>query len=863
MSATTVTAPGFAGPGGRALAGRLRGLWRGPARDPAWARPGLLGLLAVTGVLYLFNLSRNAYANDFYAAAVQAGTRSWKAFFFGSFDSSNFITVDKTPASLWVDEIFARVFGFSSWTLLAPQALEGVATVLVLYLAVRRWFGPGAGLIAGLACALTPVAALIFRFNNPDALLTLLMSASGYSVQRAVERKQGALRWLLLAGLLLGFAFLAKMLQAFLVLPGFALAYLMAGPTGLARRIWAVLASGLAVIAGAGWWVAIAELWPAGSRPYFGGSTNNNILELALGYNGLGRLDGVETGSIGFNSSSVAGFGGGGANFGGANFGGANFGGANFGGANFGGATGIFRLFQSEFGGQVSWLIPAALISLAALLWAARPRAWRPRRARWHMAGGVPGPAAAGTATPVTRMRAFAAIWGGWLIVTGLVFSYMQGIIHPYYMVALAPAIGALVGVGAMSLWQARLGWAGRITAMIAILVTAWWSSELLDRTPHWLPWLRVVVIVSGFAGAAAVLVTGLLATGLLAGLPGLRTRRAGLTGWRGAPRGQDEPGELSGRDALSAADAADGLDVPEILSMGDEAGRLDVRAPSRARGGGRAVATAAVVATGAALVAGLAGPLAYTLDTVNTSYTGALPSAGPAVTGAFGGRGGPGGFGGAGGFGGFGGGGFRGVPGGGTGTGGTGTFPGGGTGGIPGGGFPGGSAGTGTGAGNGTGTGTGTGNFPSFPRRGGTGTGGGSGSGFGGGGGGGGGLGGGGLSGDTQVSSALVKLLETDASKYRWIAATEGSQEAAPIELATGGLAVVAIGGFNGSDPSPTLAQFESMVAAHEIHYYVGRGTQSFGGGPGSSSIASWVTAHYTAQTVGGVTVYDLTKPS
>lgn len=841
MSATTVTAPGLAVSAGRGLTGRLRALWRGPGRDPAWARPGLLGLLAVTGVLYLFNLSRNAYANDFYAAAVQAGTRSWKAFFFGSFDSSNFITVDKTPASLWVDEIFARVFGFSSWTLLAPQALEGVLTVLVLYLAVRRWFGPGAGLIAGLACALTPVAALIFRFNNPDALLTLLMTVSGYSVMRAVERRRGALRWLLLAGLLLGFAFLAKMLQAFLVLPGFALAYLVAGPAGLPRRIWHVLASGLAVIAGAGWWVAIAELWPAGSRPYFGGSTNNNILELALGYNGLGRLDGVETGSIGFNSSSVAGFGGG------------------PGGGGFGGATGIFRLFQSEFGGQVSWLIPAALISLAALLWVARPQAWRPRRARWQTTGGVPsgtGPSDSGaeTATPVTRMRAFAAIWGGWLIVTGLVFSYMQGIIHPYYMVALAPAIGALVGVGAMSLWQARLGWAGRVAAMIAILVTAWWSNELLDRTPHWLPWLRATVIAAGIAGAAAVLVTGLLVTGLLASgpvaaLPGLRARRARLAGWRGTPLAPDEPGERDDRDALSATDTADGLDVPEILSVGDEAGRLDVpapsRAPSRARGGGRAVAAAAVVATGAALVAGLAGPLAYTLDTVNTSYTGALPSAGPAVTGAFGGRGGfPGGFGGAGG-------GFRGFRGGGTGTGGTGTFPGGGTGGggFPGGGFPGGSAGTGTGAGNGTGTGTGggfAGGFPGGP-----------------GGGGAGGVGGGGLSGNTQVSSALVKLLETDASKYRWIAATEGSQEAAPIELATGGLAVVAIGGFNGSDPAPTLAQFESMVAAHEIHYYVGRGAQSFGGGAGSSSITSWVAAHYTAQTVGGVTVYDLTKPS
>jgi 4-amino-4-deoxy-L-arabinose transferase-like glycosyltransferase len=697
VSATAVTTPAYAGPPGRGLPAGLRRLWRGPTRDPAWARPALLALLLVTGLLYLADLGRNGYANDFYAAAVQAGTRSWKAFFFGSFDASNFITVDKTPASLWVDEIFARVFGFSSWTLLVPQALEGIGAVWLLFLAVRRWFGPGAGLVAGVAFALTPAAALIFRFNNPDALLTLLMTAAGYCVQLAVERRHGALRWLAFAGLLLGFAFLAKMLQAFLVLPGFAIAYLVAAPVGWPRRIWHVLVAGLAMIVGAGWWVAIAQLWPAASRPYFGGSTNNNILELAFGYNGLGRLNGVETGSIGFNSSSVGGAGA---------------------GANFGGATGIFRLFQSEFGGQVSWLLPAALISLVALVWAARP-----------------GKGAGGGS--LTRMRAFAAVWGGWLLVTGLVFSFMQGIIHPYYMVALAPAIGALVGVGAAALWQARVGWAGRATAAVAVAVTAWWSYELLDRTPGWLPWLRWVMLA-----AAAVAVLALGATAVLAS--------------RAAPR------------------------------WGPTA--------------------AAVTATGAALVAGLAGPLAYTVYTVNTSYTGSIPSAGPTVTGAFGGPGG------------------RCL-----------------------GGFPGG-AGTGTGGGaraGGAAPGSG------FRRRAAGGTGG-----FGGG-------GAGGLSGSTAVSSALVKLLEQGASGYRWIAATEGTQEAAPIELATGGLPVVAIGGFNGSDPSPTLSQFEAMVAKHEIHYYVGQGANSFGGGSGSASIASWVSAHYTAQTVGGSTVYDLTKPT
>ena len=166
---------------------QLRRLLRGPETDPRWSRPALLGLLALTAVLYLWDVTRNGWANDFYAAAVDAGTKSWKAFFFGSLDQSNFITVDKTPASLWVMEISGRIFGFSQWSMLVPQALEGVGSVLLLFAAVRRWFGPPAGLIAGLVLALTPVAVLMFRFNNPDSLLVLLMTAAAYTLIRAIE----------------------------------------------------------------------------------------------------------------------------------------------------------------------------------------------------------------------------------------------------------------------------------------------------------------------------------------------------------------------------------------------------------------------------------------------------------------------------------------------------------------------------------------------------------------------------------------------------------------------------------------------------------------------------------------------------
>src|SRR4029453_10743727 len=249
--------------------GRLARLVRGRAEDPAWVRPSLLGLLATTAWLYLWALSASGWANDFYSAAAQAASQSWKAFFFGSSDASNFITVDKPPAALWVMGLSARLFGVNAWSLLVPQALMGVATVALLYGCVRRWFGRAAGLLAGAVTALTPVATLIFRFNNPDALLVLLLVAAAYAVVRALE--DGATRWLVLAGALVGLAFLAKQLQTLLVVPAFALVYLAAAPGSLGRRLGQLVAAGAAMVAAAGWWVAIVELTPASMRPYIGG----------------------------------------------------------------------------------------------------------------------------------------------------------------------------------------------------------------------------------------------------------------------------------------------------------------------------------------------------------------------------------------------------------------------------------------------------------------------------------------------------------------------------------------------------------------------------------------------------------------
>lgn len=458
---------------------RLQRLWRGPGADPSWARPAMFGLLLATLVLYTWNLTASGYANSFYSAAVQAGSDSWKAFFFGSSDAASSITVDKPPASLWVMALSVRVLGLSSFAILLPQALMGVATVGVVYATVKRQFGAAAGLIGGAVVALTPVAALMFTFNNPDALLTLLMTLGAWATVKAIE--QASPRWMMIVGVLIGLGFLTKTLQVLLVVPFFGLAYLIAAPTTLRKRIIHSLLAVGAMVLSAGWWVAIVELIPASARPYIGGSQSNSFLELTFGYNGLGRISGDETGSVG---------GGGGGGGGGGNW----------------GATGLFRMFSSSVGDQISWLIPSALVLLAAGLWV------RGRRPRTDL------------------RRAAYLVWGGWLVVTMLVFSFMAGIFHEYYTVALAPAIGALVGMGAVEAWQRRSNGVGTIVLSVATAAAATWSFILLSRTTAYGDWLRISVLAVGMAAALLMLATRwihvravplVLAGALVAGLAG------------------------------------------------------------------------------------------------------------------------------------------------------------------------------------------------------------------------------------------------------------------------------------------------------------------------------------------------------
>ncbi|MER7703750.1 glycosyltransferase family 39 protein [Kitasatospora sp. NPDC097605] len=758
--------PPPAGPRGPASwAERLRTLpartWRGRVDDPRWVRPALLALLAATAVLYLWGLSASGWANSFYSAAAQAGSQSWQAFFYGSSDAGNFITVDKPPLALWPMALSARVFGLSSWSVLAPQALMAVGTVAVLYATVRRRFSPLAGLLAGAVFALTPVAALMFRFNNPDALLVLLLTLAAYGLLRAVEA--AGTRWLVFTGVMFGLAFLTKTLQAFLVLPAFALIYLVVAPTGLWRRVRGLLAGGLAMVLAGGWWVAVVELVPASARPYIGGSQDNSFLSLTFGYNGFGRLNGNETGSVGGGRNRMPA--GAEAVFGGAPGGAAGAAGGPPGGMRGGGGwgeTGISRLFDGDIGGQIAWLLPAALILLLVGLWATRRH---PR--------------------PDTARAAF-LVWGGWLLCTALTFSFMSGIFHQYYTVALAPAVAALVGMGVDGLWRARhrLPYAAVLAGTLA--VTAVWAYVLLGRSKDFLPWLRPAVLVGGLLAAVALLVAG----------------------------------PLAARLARRADGSADGS------ANGVPAG------PSRLAG--RLAAVAGLVGAAAAL----GGPAAYAVETVKTPHQGSIVLAGPAVEGGFGpgGRRGPGGAGG--------GpvlwqngrmvapqqdGGQDGVPG----------LPqqdGGRTGRTP------------NGAG-GQGPYAFTGGGP-------------------------GGMGG--LLNGAKVSTEAADLLKQGADDYRWAAATGGSQNAASYQLASG-VPVMALGGFNGTDPSLSLSAFQQYVREGKVHWFIGdaspRGTAGGrtngapGGQDGESSqaqaaqIEEWVASHYTARTVGGSTFYDLSR--
>ncbi|GAA2204714.1 glycosyltransferase family 39 protein [Nonomuraea monospora] len=454
-------------PGHRAAAGRgaLARAFLGAQDDPRWSRPAMWAVLVVAFVLYAWALSGNA--NEYYAAAILSGTKSWKAFFFGAIDAGSFITVDKPPLALWVMGLSARIFGYGTWSMLLPQALAGVAAIGLVHSAVRRAFASQAGaagrvaaLVAAVVMTLTPITVAINRDNNPDTVLVLLLVLSAWFCLEAL--RTGRMRSLLLAAFFVGLGFNAKMLQAYLVVPALALAYLVCAGVPWLKRVGHLLAAGVVLVVSSAWWMVITDLWPKDSRPYIGGSTDNTVWDLVIGYNGLGRVFGQGRGN----------------------------GGGGGGGGGFGGESGAGRLFNDVLAGQISWLLPLCVVALALAI------LLRVRR----LNGGGPSGAAW-------------LVWGGWLAVHYVVFSFSSGTFHPYYTTAMAPAVAALAGMGVVVMWEAyRRSRAWAWVLPVAVALTGGWSFVVLRRTPDWLPWLAWVVLGATLVAVVALVLARLRA---------------------------------------------------------------------------------------------------------------------------------------------------------------------------------------------------------------------------------------------------------------------------------------------------------------------------------------------------------------
>ena len=407
--------------------------------------PELGGLIGLAALLNLWALGRNGWANTYYSAAVRSMAASWHNFLYASADPSGVMTVDKPPLSLWVQTLSVRVFGYHPLAILVPQALMGVASVVLIYDLVRRRFGRLGGLVAGLALATTPIAVAMSRDNNPDALLTLCCVAAVWFAVRAFE--DGRTRWLVASGIAVGLGFETKMGAALVVVPAIALGWLWLAPRGRVAAVRQLLAGGGAMLAVAGAWPLLVLLTPSADRPWISGTSDNSILSLIFGYNGFGRVSGQSGGP-----------GGGG------------------GGAAFGGGTGPLRLLNAALGGQDGWLLGLALVGAVAVLIASRARRRDPRTA-WLL------------------------VVGGSFLVTAALFSFAQGIFHPYYVVALAPFTAALVGAGVATVARADVPVAVAGAAALAAGVVC--EFVVLHNYSGQLGWLRVVL--PAVCGASAI----------------------------------------------------------------------------------------------------------------------------------------------------------------------------------------------------------------------------------------------------------------------------------------------------------------------------------------------------------------------
>ncbi|MFG2470948.1 ArnT family glycosyltransferase [Streptomyces canus] len=487
-----------------------------PDRAPRWSLPTLLAILVLAAVLYSWSLSGSGL-NSFYSSAIYSGTQSWKAWFFGSLDAGNFLTVDKPPFALMVMGLSCRILGFGTWQMMLPEVAAALGTIWILHTSVKRVFGHAAAAIAALVLALTPITVAINRDNNPDTLLVLLMVGGAALALRAVRTDR--LLPLIGSAVLFGLAFNTKMLQGYIALPAVFAVYVYASRLGWKKKAVNLALAAVALAVSSFWWATAVSLVPADDRPYIGGSTDGSAWNLIMGYNGLGRVLGGE----------------------------GNGGGGGGGGGTFAGTAGLGRMFNDILGGQISWLIPFALLALVA------------------------GLVLCGRAPRTDATRAAFVLWGGWLVLHYLTFAMAEGTMHPYYTTALAPGIAALTGAGGVMLWRAFRGgdarWSWVLPAGLA--VTGLWAIVLLRRATGWNTWLWPAVGVVMVLAIVGLFVFRTAGSGTRARLLGVSVvaaivaALAGPTAYAASPAFSTTTGGMGGTNPTAGPSTGGGMGGP------------------------------------------------------------------------------------------------------------------------------------------------------------------------------------------------------------------------------------------------------------------------------------------------------------
>ncbi len=422
-------------------------------------RLALSAIVVVALAFRVWQLDTSSFIIPYYYAGVRSMTASWHNFFFNAFDPAGFISLDKPPVAFWIQAASAKLFGFGPLAVLLPQVAEGIGAILILYALVRRRFGVAAGLLAASVLAVNPVSVAIDRSNNTESCLILVLLLAAWALTRAVETSKPAL--VVLAAAITGVAFNVKMLVALGVVPIFALVYLIGGPGRPRRRLGHLIAAGAVFAVVSLSWSAVYDLTPPRHRPYAGSTIENSMLELAIGHNGIqrfirkarvpGQAAPALPGSppIGIGPAT---------------------------GRDYAPA-GPWRLAAPSFAAQIGWLFPLVLIGGIAA-WLTMPR--RPSQ-RFPLA--LPGGITASLRVPIRSSERLAlALWAGWALIYGIVFSAAGGLFHVYYLVAMAPALCALAGIGAATLWSLHRD--GRAPAWLlpaTIVATALWQARIVD----------------------------------------------------------------------------------------------------------------------------------------------------------------------------------------------------------------------------------------------------------------------------------------------------------------------------------------------------------------------------------------------